>query len=106
MDENTDPLLDATKAQNAADTQVLISEIGPARLELARLKVAHYAMKAGLDLTFEVKGLNGTPQAKEFALQKLIDKASVRVNILQAMYEDIAGGTVIPQPEHPLSIAK
>jgi hypothetical protein len=103
-DDQQDPILDAAKTQHAADQQVLINEIGPARMELARLKVAYYAAKAEVDIGFVVKNVNGSKEQRLHALQKIIDKVSKNVNILQAMYQDISTGNPIPQPESALKV--
>ena len=102
-----DPILDTDRTQNAADQQVLLNEIGNARMELARLKVAYYAEKAGIEITFNVKGVDGKREARLFTIQRHIDRVARNVAGLQAMYEDISSGNPIPVPESQLqAVAK
>lgn len=105
-DETPDPMTDGNATQVLADKQVLQQEIGAARMELARLKVAYYSIVGDAEITFVVKGASGSQAQKAAAVRKMIDKRVEDIRVLQTMYDTLSSGNPIPVPESPLTVVK
>ena len=87
-------ILDEAKSQNAADTQVLISNIGQARLELAEMKLTYYAALKG----FVALEAPGTPLERAGRLQRSIEKKREFIDFLMKTFEHVHPDKVVPEP--------
>lgn len=100
-EQESPALLDEAKSQNAADTQVLISAIGQARLELAEMKLAYYAAVGG----FVSLDGTGTPFDRGNRLQREIEKKRKFVDFLMKLLEHVYPDSTIAEPS-PLAVLK